>query len=83
VEVGQPRAGGEPRRLDTGSQMQVSEADATLATCQLLGCGARGGRRRPAGGAGETLRVLTVQQTGNFGFVTEHDSSFRIASTGQ
>ena len=33
----QPRAGGEPRRLDTGSQVQVGEADATLARVPALG----------------------------------------------
>jgi hypothetical protein len=63
--------------------VQVGEADATLAPRVRVGCGGRCGRRSPAGGAGEALRVLTVQQTGNFGFVTEHVSSFRIASTGQ
>ncbi len=79
-EVGQPRAGGEPRRLGTGSQVQVDEAGEPLPRCGLAGRGGSGSRRSPAGGVGETLRVLTVQQTGDLGFVTEHVSSFQMPS---
>jgi hypothetical protein len=79
-EVDQPRAGGSPRRLDTGSQVHVGEAGQALSRGVLPSGGAGCRRRRAAGGAGETLRVLTVQQAGDFWFVIEHVSSFPMVS---